>query len=158
MTTHRLVRCKHCLDVYEYQSSGWGCLEAENSSEYCPTCKKAINKALENVPPKFDVEWVDDPTISLESVLKAEEDHKAEYEAKHGVLPYFKAVAVPAFDLNDWSNSNRNGFVRMGDKEVYYSYWSKTNHPGYPKVQVKMEKNLQTGQLSPWREYRDPYR
>ena len=157
MTTHRTVRCEHCSDVYEFQSSGWGA-PTFNDSEYCPTCKKAIDKALEKVPRKFDIEWVDDPTISLESVLKAEADQKAEYEAKNGVLPYFKAVLMPLFDMKDTDNHNIGGVIQMGDKRVSYSYWTKNNHPGYPKVQVKMEKNLQTGQLSPWREYRNPYR
>ena len=154
MTTHRIVRCRHCLDVYDYQPSGPGCLESSNSHEFCPTCKKAINESLERVPRKFDVEWVDDPTVSLESVLKAEADQRTEYETKNGVLPYFKPVLVPLFDMEDGSNINISGIVKMGKKEVSYSYWSKENHPGYPKVQVKMEKNLQTGQLVPWIDYR----
>lgn len=46
-------RCVHCHSIYPYIRSGEGCLSSINDDKYCPECKSAILKALDNIPVKI---------------------------------------------------------------------------------------------------------
>lgn len=55
-------RCKHCKCVYPYQASGDGCFDISNSSTYCSSCQRIINKALKEKEPEYTAKWREFPS------------------------------------------------------------------------------------------------
>lgn len=156
MTTHALHRCLHCRTPYYYQPSGYGCSRPENHGTYCPECAvvylEAVRRAFADVPRKFESRWVETQDVTVQTVEGWKTARIARAEAA-GTLCIHRVVA-PLFDLNDPSNSNVKGQERgVGEfkgRTFRYEYWTK--RPGSEKVTEKMDVNLETGAMDPWRD------
>lgn len=139
-------RCIHCGTTY-ITGSCWG--------EFCPPCSNAIAAALVKIPKKFEKVWEKTKAWSVEQCLEQKRvtDAEGEAKAKKEGRPYLpiRRVAMPLFDLEDGTNINKTGYVKMLDGVQYlYSYWTRVG-PGRGSVRVAMEKNLDTGELLPWK-------
>jgi hypothetical protein len=149
MTSHRFKRCVHCGLVYAWQSSGYGCHNPVNDQKYCPDCKAAIVKALENIPVRFRSVWVETKDISVETLLKHRERtlEKAKKDNPNRIIG--ERVVAPLFDMVDSENIYCGLIVSYQGEDYLVETWSKT--PQENTVKVKMEENLITGKRMPWR-------
>jgi len=140
MVTHAYVRCQHCQVGYSYQSSGEGCHKDTNDSRYCPDCKQVVLNALATVPKRVEKFWINYDGMTLDDVKR--ELETIEKEGR------WKRVAVPCFDMNDCDNHNITGYLFIDGKTIFYSFWTKKNDT---RIELKMERNLETGEESIWR-------
>jgi len=153
MTSFQTRRCHHCKSPYSFQASGHGCLDEPNSDRYCPTCWLAIIRTLSEIPQRYDSEWVSSDDHTVEELV-AIEKRRMEDAEKAGAIP-FRRVLMPLFDMSDGENDNRNGVVEVDGKTYSYSYWTKMHDGDFaPKVHILMQKDLMTGDMEPWRDFR----
>ena len=153
MTSHRLARCCHCQSRYYYQASGPNPPD-DDDDRYCPTCYKAVRKALAKVPVRYEQTWIPTTEVTLKQLQKWE----AENEAKSNI----RRVGVPLYKMDE----NKNGrsvcidvqLVRIvrgrGEFEgrtYEYRYWEKDKDPHKnAEIRMEVERDLQTGLTCPW--------
>jgi hypothetical protein len=151
MTTHETKRCQHCRSTYQYQWTGYGCLDKRNDPTYCTECKTVILSALAGVPKRFDLVFQETSEVSLDRLLQWERIEDKEREEKF--LP--KRIAVPMFSLGSKSGESHQAFVKGRDhlsgRLYLYQYWD--GEEDEASIRVEMEKNLMTGELTVWKEY-----
>lgn len=143
MTTQARYRCRHCLIPYTYYPSGYNSIY--NNEDYCPDCQKIILDALENVPKRVERFSKPYDGISIDELKEIVKNQKPQL---------FRRVAVPSFDLKDPKNQNISGFANIDGFEIYYSYW--TNSSKY-RIEIDMERNLETGEEHPWEDIINRY-
>jgi len=149
MTMHTTRRCRHCQVRYSYQVSGWS-PNPDNRDDYCTGCSRVIREALAHVPLRVEKVWVEaaPSTYPTAPVLHDEETRRIEELRAAGVL-VGRRVGIPLYDLDDLSNTNIVGFARINAVWVSYSFWA--NDPeGTSVVKVPMERDLETGEETPW--------
>lgn len=147
MTTQAIYRCTHCLVEYTYYPSGCPYTKNRlNDDTYCPDCKQVILDVLKNVPPRVERFTKPYDGITLEALKERVEKERNE--------KLFRRVASPLFDMNDPSNDNIAGWIKIDELDIFYSYWTKRNDY---RIEVEMERNLVTGKEYPWREIRNRY-
>jgi len=147
MTTQVIYRCQHCLIEYIYYPSGCPYTQTRlNDNRYCPDCKQAVSDVLKNVPLK-----VERFTKPYERMTLEELKERVKKERK-GQL--FQRVASPLFDMKDPDNRNISGWVRIDGLDIFYSYWTKKDDY---RIEVEMERNLETGEERPWKEITNRY-
>lgn len=145
-------RCQHCNTVYSLNSYSNSNL---HNDVHCESCSRVIQTALSVVPRKF--EKVLEPIgIPLDLVLSWYKFEMEEFEkAKTKCFFPVRRVAFPLFDLTDPENQYVTGWVRgqykWSDYYVCFGYWTKH---GETRIVAEMEKNLETGELKPWINYR----
>jgi hypothetical protein len=149
ITQHRCLHCQTVYSLNSYSNSPF------HNTSHCESCTKIIQEALSVVPPKFEevLEPIDIPLDLVLGWYKAEiEDFEAHMKA--GRLPV-RRVAFPLFDLEDPDNQYVTGWVRgqykWSDYCICFGYWTKR---GESSIRAEMEKNLETGELKPWVNYR----
>ena len=149
MTTEATYRCRHCLARYTYYPSGcpYFCTEL-NDDRYCPECKTVIRNALKDVPQRIERFGKPYDGITL--------DELKERVAKQNRESMWVKVAAPSFDMKDPDNRNSSGWLMLDEDglEVFYSYWSKK---GDHRIEVEMERNVETGEEYPWKDIRNKY-
>ena len=145
MTTQRIYRCEHCLIDYIYYPSGcpYDC-EKNNDDRYCPGCKKVINDSLKEIPQKVEKFFNPYNKITLDEVKKAIKKESTTW----------RRVAMPLYDMQNQSNRNITGFITIDGQEILYSYW--TQQDDY-RIEIEMERNIETGEEQPWRNIRNRY-
>ena len=147
MTTQAIYRCSHCLIEYDYYPSGCPYSNTRlNDDAYCPNCKQVILDALKHVPQK-----VERFTKPYEGITLEELKEKVEEQRKNQL---WQRVASPLFDMNDPDNHNISGWVKINGLDIFYSYWTKRDDY---RIEVEMERNLETGEEYPWKEIRNKY-
>ena len=147
MTTQAVYRCNHCLIEYTYYPSGCPYNNMRlNDDTYCPDCKQVILDALENVPQKVERFTKPYDGITLEE-LKEKVKEQRENQL-------WQRVASPLFDMKDSDNHNISGWVKINGLDIFYSYWTKRDDY---RIEVEMERNLETGEEYPWKEIRNKY-
>ena len=147
MTIRRIYRCKHCLIPYEYYVTGashWP--QSFNDPNYCPNCKEFILNALENAPKRVERFMKPYDKITIEELkMLAEEERKKSL---------FTKICTPLYDMQDWDNHNVTGYITHNGQEIFYSYWTKK---GDYRIEIEMERNLETGEECIWRDIRNEY-
>lgn len=155
MTSHRYHRCEHCRAVYIYQSSGHpeGPLSDEgwdlNDGTHCPDCRETVIRALSAIPRRFQRVWEPTTEVTLEALLEAErvvEEKAKDHEAEGKLV--VRRVAFPLFNLENGSTS-KQAYVRLNRNLYLYQFWE--GEEDQATITMEMEKNLQTGELKPWR-------
>jgi len=148
MTTQRIYRCEHCLIDYIYYPSGCPYLCTElNDDRYCPDCKKVIETALNDVPRKVEKFFKPYDKVTLDEVKEA-------IKKRDEDPPTWRRVAMPLYDMQNPSNRNITGFITIDGQEILYSYW--TEKDDY-RIEIEMERNLETGEEQPWRNIKNRY-
>jgi len=161
MTTHRQRRCCHCGTRYSWQGSGGGCQEPLNDARYCPDCKQAIITALSGIPLKFYKVWVDTDEVTLDQLREwegsAREENRQQYKSGDPIRYAIRSVYAPLFDLENPENTHHNGVVsgkgEFAGKTYRYGFWTNKGErvkPEETKVEVAVERNLETGVEIPW--------
>ena len=146
MTSHAQARCRTCHVRYFFQASGHGSPEL-NSGEWCPDCYQMYLDAFKSVPKRAKQVWVDtDEVTPLE--LEALENERAALAKAEGRL-HARRVAAPLFDMTGSGNINRTGYTKKDGTLYRWSYWTK-DPEDTSEVRKPMEKDLETGELSPW--------
>lgn len=148
MTSFAQSRCRHCGIRYSWQASGWGASE-DNDAQWCPDCYRVIREALSEVPRRVQKVWVDASSDYPPAPVLHEQEQTRIAELRAGGNLVARRVAVPLFDMNDPSNQNVTGFAKRDGVTVRYGYWTK-DPEGTSEVRVPMEKDLETGDLTPW--------
>lgn len=154
MTSFRQKRCGHCRAPYACRMSGNGCQDPLNEGTYCPDCKRVVLEALIAVPPKFEkvIEPVDISFDMVKGWYDEDETQRASRRAEGQLV--MRRLSMPLYDLDDPDNRYIAGYVQgRGRWDAYLfqiSYWTKR---GDPQVTTELEKNLQTGEIRPWRNY-----
>jgi len=129
--------CVNCGAKYKYQASGstWVVDEKYNDHEYCPECKKAILEALDKIPKKSELKWIDTDLVDLDTLLEWEklenEEILIEYNGKEWAqkFPVMKRVFTTIWDpLSDEHSKTFqvNGREDHKDKLFCASYWPKS--------------------------------
>ena len=157
--TQQGKRCYHCKTTYTYQGSGDGCFRKENDSKFCPDCMKAINETLDKIPKKFKEAWIETTEVTFEQLKQWEKDKVAEYEAKRAkgemLFPMVKRVFVGSVNMKIGERDvieHVNGRDSFRNREFIYKYWSST--PDQITITTRVEKNIKTGETTPWKDYR----
>lgn len=158
MTSHAILRCRHCRVRYSYQTSGYGCGDSQNSDIYCPECQINVLAALERILQKVEKTWV---TITDQTQVAAVCASLAVEEAK--------PAANDSDSLNRWPKmrrifpelikldpTGRMAIARTTTKEhvlngatYHIEEWSDGSGT---RVSVMVERDLKTGNTRPWRE------
>lgn len=71
--------CEHCGTEYNFQTSGEGCFDQKVSGKYCEECfsvvspiiekyNKDMQKALFNIPIKYEFRWVEDDPLLFDEI------------------------------------------------------------------------------------------
>lgn len=158
MTSERYVRCSHCRVVYPcLMSGGPGYVTNHTDPRYCPDCLDVVHKALASIPPKFECDWVEVSEVSLEQVLawKRNQDAARQQLRSQGQL-VGERVAFPLFDMTG-ERRERSGIVRGQDefagRTFEFRYWvtQDDDTPTDVTIREEVERNLETGELRPWR-------
>jgi copper chaperone CopZ len=144
----RILECKHCGTQYRFQASGYNPnQENENQDDkHCHDCKTAIIEALQKIPVKFGYKNVPTTEVTLNQLLKWEEEH--EYRAaKRGGFSLAQRVFAALY--RDGEHQIIREVVGGDDDERYgrvyrYTYWpsEKENYT----VVVEKRFNLITGE------------
>jgi copper chaperone CopZ len=114
-----------------------------NDDRYCPNCKCAIIQALKNIPMKIKRFSKPYDKISLEEIKKAVDIQKK----KCG----WTKIVAPLFDTKNPDNKNIAGFIKIdGHPEIFYSYWSDAEQRPEYRIEIDMERNLETGEEYIW--------
>lgn len=158
--THQLKRCKHCLTVYSYQGSGEGCFHKDNNHTYCPDCMSAINETLSKIKPKFEDTWMVTEEVSVDRLKQWESDrineHQMKMESGEVFLPLAKRIFVGLSNMKTGERDIINHVMGRDEfvgREFIYKYWSSA--PDLVSVTTRVEKNLVTGETTPWKDYRN---
>jgi len=117
-----------------------------NDDIYCPDCKQVILDALKNVPQK-----VERFTKPYDGITLKELKEKVKEQRENQL---WQRVASPLFDMKDPDNHNISGWVKINGLDIFYSYWTKRDDY---RIEVEMERNLETGEEYPWKEIRNKY-
>lgn len=111
--------CKHCGKTYNYQASGEGCFNKFNDKDYCPTCKKAIIDALNNIPIRYVEKWKLISDVNYEEL----EELKKNYINKFNIA---KIVS-----LNNKNNDYVEQFIK--NSHLFQVEWN-TNNPSLKEI------------------------
>lgn len=158
MSTQRYKRCTHCRTVYSYYASGQGCEGRLNHDRHCPDCRKVVLDALATVPAKFANTLLPTTAVTLDQLLAWERERDARRKKDGGL--FARRIRFPLFAMDGSNRTNRTGFVggegALKGRMFSYSYWVDPEIEGYLEVQVdeEMQRNLETGETVPWRNYR----
>lgn len=148
MSTFQHKRCAHCNTPYEFQSSGGWPLPELNDGTHCPGCRAAVLAALAAVPVRSERDWVEVSSVDVRVLVHAEEA-SWEQAKRAGQIPV-RRVLVGLFDLNDPSNSHRQGIVRLMGATYRYEYWTKRGMEA-GQVRIEVERDVTTGKVvGPW--------
>lgn len=151
MTSYADKRCAHCGTVYSFQASGYGCMDDHNNARYCRECAKEVDEALaavfSRIPVRFKKVWVETKDIDIETLL--EHERKLDEETMRKGRIFGRRVDLPLWDAYDLSNSMDAFYVSYRNRDYRIERWTKT--PERDKIEIAMEKNLETGELKPWR-------
>jgi hypothetical protein len=161
MTTMRERRCAHCGDVYVYYPSGPPSGSPINDDRHCPVCKKAIIDALREIPRKRSRTWIEVKEPDYETIKRWEaewdevREQKAHEAAEDGrICITAHRLHMPLFDVESGaiqrtkSVGGREGFA---GRSFRYVYWTDNREP--PRVEEEMERNHETGAVTPWKDY-----
>jgi len=151
MTTQAIYRCQHCQTRYTYYPSGCPLpLTRLNDNRYCPDCKQFIEESLKSVPKRVERFSKPYDKITLEEVKEAIQQQKKKER--------WVRVAAPLFDIKNPDNHNITGFIKIeGHPEIFYSYWSDSEKRPEYRIEIDMERNLETGEEYPWEDIRNRY-
>lgn len=139
-------RCTHCEQRYEYGGNS----NSNNDSNYCPTCKAVILKALKNIPKAVEQFEIDASQEETEAIL---EKLKARQEAwdKEGAVIRPRLTKIPLLDMGCGYDTDIEVVKHVG---VEFHVHTRSDETIPPKVFKQMERDLTTGKESPW--YRCP--
>lgn len=149
MTTHRIHRCIHCRAVYSLQTSGPG--SDKGSASYCPDCHSVVLAALQAVPVRFERETekvTDQEAICL--VLAEMERLKVDPPRLFGTPIFSYVPGLHRRTIDGSWESETVSCVTLGGVRYLVARW-----PGEdpPRVSRFVEKNVETGETKPWRDY-----
>ena len=113
-----------------------------NDNRYCPDCKQVVDTALSAIPGLFERVWVETSDYTVPQLLSL-----AAEQAASNPFAFIRRVSVPLFNL-ETGEMSCGGYIRVGEKHYHYHYWPGREAEG--TVKVEMEKNLETGALTPW--------
>ena len=109
MTSVSLNMCQHCGEIYHYQMSGSGDYTS-NNRDLCPTCFTATKKALEAIPKKFDLRFVDCNDFSREKAIELATDYQESVKLKQTFLGFdFRRVFPGLYD--PITKTHSHGFI-----------------------------------------------
>lgn len=149
MTSYIYKRCLHCQDMYDFQSSGHGCFNPLNDSNFCEECKNTILAALENVPLKFEIFWDETNEIDIQTLVDIHEEQEQKIKEENRNRIFGQRIGLPVWDVNDLSNSCIPFYITHNNREYLVYKWDKT--PEKNQVYVQKEKSLITGEVMYYR-------
>lgn len=159
MTRHTMRRCVHCQVVYTYQTSGQRVNWFKNQSDsgtYCKDCWEVVKTALSVVPPKVERLWV---TVvdseEIERVYAAEKAYNDDPPKLMGAIPVYR-VGGSTYRFSaggKMSRATTSYPVLMDGVEYLITRWHDESRPD--EIKRAEERNLETEELRPWRDYRD---
>lgn len=145
-------RCTHCNDVYLCLLSGHSPRTTHSDGRFCPACLEVVNRALSEVPRKFERDLVPTEAVDLATLLDWEREAAAEREARGGLQ--VRRVSMPLFNLSTGETS-RQGFVRGRDsfagRNFHYQFWP--GRESEAEIKEEVERDLLTGVVRPWQSY-----
>lgn len=137
--------CKHCGEEYNFQWSGnYDALEIpkeHRDEKFCPVCKQAIYEALLKIPVKYEYRSVPTDEVSLETLLRWENENKEE----HSGFPLAIRVFASLYNWETRESQVIREVIGREDKDgrVYiYSFWP--SKPEECRIVVKRKVNLET--------------
>lgn len=145
--------CKHCGIEYRWQASGSDMPGQYNDHEYCGECKKAIVDALGKIERKFGYKFFDTDEVTLDELLKREEEIKQEHKDKmkeaeergQVLFPLCRQIFPSLYDTNSGERSVFGRVFSNEGKQYGYFYWpSKKNEA---KITIERRYNCQTGEI-----------
>lgn len=145
-----ISRCENCHDKYLYYASG-GAPQAYNSSTYCPTCERAVQDSLAQIPKRYRRAWRCVSDVSLETLVALHDQKEAHRKmlGKSSLLPYISSSPARLYDLTNPYNINQTGYVSTGDHNYKFSYWTQDGLVG--NVYLEVEEDVATGcVMGPW--------
>lgn len=153
---HEIRRCIHCGRRYAFQSSGDGCMDPFNDERFCPACQTAVREALKAIPKaveKFEVEVTGEERdrVLAEQIRQNTGPSKAIDVTDIVHFSHVRRIGPPLFDTEKGATMNTQ-FIYMDGLDYGISKWSDGREP--EKVTRTMERDLETGQEVPWRNFR----
>lgn len=144
-------RCIHCRTVYAYQASGWCAIGQLNDPKYCRDCRGAILDALDNVPVKFEKVWVETDEKTFDELLALREVNLKSQAEQYPDRIFGERITASLYDMKDPGNRYVSYVVKCDGVDYHIEMWS--NDPNSKKVSKECERNLETGEIRPWRNY-----
>lgn len=156
MSSFRDLRCQHCLDTYEFQSSGWGRTPERATETHCATCSGAIKAALKKVPVKYVKSETLTDEVSIHQILKWEQDRKVDCTERR--VLFVQRMSAPLYKMSEVGSgevrTNNAAYAHGGDgfrgRLYRYSYWiDQDNQISEAEVYLQTYKNVETGEEVP---------
>lgn len=144
-------RCVHCQTVYTYQESGWCVIGVLNDPKHCRDCKSAILDALDKVPVKYERVWVETDELTFDELQSIREICLERERRQYPNRVIGERMVAPLYNLKDPENRHVSHIVRCDDVDYLIEMWSKD--PDSKSVKKECERNIETGEIRPWRNY-----